>query len=199
MAPPLTSAPASVALNRWTTTRAAELDQLAEAHRAVGGRRRGRRWATQQINQAYAMLLSSQFQGFCRDLHSECVDRLVELAKPSVLQPTLRKEFMRNRKLDRGNPTPGNIGADFYRLGIAIWAAARNDNARNRERQRKLEELAAWRNAIAHQDFAPSPTLTGSLTLLRIRHWRSVCNELARSFDRVVQRYLESVSDFRAR
>ena len=26
---------------------------------------------------AYAMLISSQFQGFCRDFHSECVDYAV--------------------------------------------------------------------------------------------------------------------------
>ena len=68
----------SVSLQTWKTVRQAALDELEAAHTSVGGTRRGRRYATQQINQAYAVLLSSQFQGFCRDLHSECADYLVQ-------------------------------------------------------------------------------------------------------------------------
>lgn len=98
--------------------------------------------ATQQINQAYAMLLSSQFQGFCRDLHSECVDHLVRAIGPTVLNTALRAEFVFARKLDRGNPKPGNIGSDFTRLGLAFWGEVRGDDARNADRQRKLEELS---------------------------------------------------------
>ena len=64
----------SYSLNHWTRERSEALDEIANAHSSVGGSARGRRYATQQINHAYATLLSSQFQGFCRDLHSECVD-----------------------------------------------------------------------------------------------------------------------------
>ena len=67
----------SVALHHWLTARASALDEIEQAHRSVGGTGRGRRYATQQINQAYAVLLSSQFQGFCRNLHEECADYLV--------------------------------------------------------------------------------------------------------------------------
>jgi hypothetical protein len=59
----------------WNTDRRQALDQIAAAHAAVGGVGPGRRYATQQINQAYATLLSSQFQGFCRDLHSGTAKR----------------------------------------------------------------------------------------------------------------------------
>ena len=39
------------------------------------------------------MLLSSQFQGFCRDLHSEGVDHIVRSVTPLQLRAVLRAEF----------------------------------------------------------------------------------------------------------
>jgi len=53
----------SLPSNRWFAERAVDLDEIENAHRLVGGTGPGRRTATQQINQAYAMLLASQFQG----------------------------------------------------------------------------------------------------------------------------------------
>src|SRR5438874_12908119 len=107
--PPL----ASVALQLWQTVRAAALDEIEAAHRLVGGSGPGRRYATQQINHAYAVLLSSQFQGFCRDLHTECVDAIAAAFTRPGLSQAVRDEFLLARKLDRGNPNPANIGADF--------------------------------------------------------------------------------------
>ena len=95
------------------------------------------------------MLLSSQFQGFCRDLHSECVDHLVRAVRPAILHTALRAEFVFARKLDRGNPNPGNIGSDFTRLGLPFWDEVRRDYTRNEARQGRLDELSEWRNAIA--------------------------------------------------
>lgn len=69
----------SASLQHWINERIPALDELESAHRSVGGSGPGRRYATQQINQAYAVLLSSQFQGYCRDLHSECVDYLIQV------------------------------------------------------------------------------------------------------------------------
>ena len=67
----------SYSLNRWSSERSEALDEIENAHLSVGGTARGRRYATQQINHAYATLLSAQFQGFCRDLHSECVEHII--------------------------------------------------------------------------------------------------------------------------
>lgn len=55
----------------WHHQRAEQLDQLVAAHHMVGSQGRGRRHAVSQLNAAYATLLSSHFQGFCRDLHTE--------------------------------------------------------------------------------------------------------------------------------
>jgi hypothetical protein len=91
----------------WTKSRAEKLDQIEKAHASAGGPKRGRRYATDQINQAYAVLLASQFQAFCRDLHSESVACLVDCVQPSSMKPIVRAELTRDRKLDRGNANPG--------------------------------------------------------------------------------------------
>ena len=88
----------SRSLIRWNGERADALDEIEHAHVMVGGTERGRRYATQQINYSYAALLSSHFQGFCRDVHSECIDHIVAVT-PVQLQGFLRVEFVWNRSL----------------------------------------------------------------------------------------------------
>ena len=184
----------SKSLERWEKERAGELDELEAAHVAVGGSKRGRRFATQQVNHAYAVLLSSQFQGFSRDLHSECVDHIVQAAPASFFRQMLRQEFTLLRKLDKGNPSPENIAADFDRLGIGFWEAVIARDQRNQFRREMLRELNSWRNAIAHQHFDPV-ALGGTTTLHldRVRSWRRVCGKLARDFDEVMRRHLAAV------
>src|SRR5271168_1379583 len=108
----------SVAWQNWLAGRAAALAEIEHAHRSVGGTGPGRRYLTQHINQAYAVLLSSQFQGFCRDLHDECIGYLVAPVLSAVLLAKYRRNLLFGRKLDMGNPNPSNIGSDFNRLGV---------------------------------------------------------------------------------
>jgi len=184
----------SRSLGTWNTVRVSALDEIEDAHRSVGGTGRGRRYATQQINYAYAVLLSSQFQGYCRDLHSECILHLVRGITPLPMQSVVQEGFVFRLALDRGNPNPGNIAADFNRLGLDFWDVVNAHDPRNRQRQRLLEDLNQWRNAIAHQDFT-SPLLGGLtvLTLERVRRWRSACMGLARSLDRVMADHIYSM------
>jgi hypothetical protein len=178
---------------RWSVERAEALDEIGNAHLSVGGSARGRRYATQQLNHAYATLLSAQFQGFCRDLHSECAEQIISLT-PSGLQQYIRSQFLWGRALARGNPNPGNIGTDFGRFGMAFWAEVRADHHLNERRQRHLEELNVWRNAIVHQDFDPA-RLGGTIVLhlAIVRQWRSSLYHLTVSFDRVMCSYLQAL------
>ena len=187
----------SASLQHWTTARAADLSQIRNAHTTVGGTSRGRRYATQQINHAYVMLLSGHFQGFCRDLHTECVDYIVNAMSPAVpasLLSVLRAEFLRARKLDRGNPMPGNIGSDFNRLGVEFWTEVKALGQRNVRRHDYLKEMNEWRNAIAHQDFDPA-NLGGETTvrLVKVQQWHSSCDALAGAFDEVMRVYLSTI------
>jgi hypothetical protein len=180
----------------WRSTRAKALNAIAQGPAATGGTRRGRRFNTQQFNQAYAVLLSAQFQGFCRDLHGECVSHILgTIAPPPALQKLVRDELTRGRVLDRGNAQPSSIGADFGRFDIAFWDEIKNYDPRNSSRMSLLEDLNHWRNAIVHQDFS-LPKL-GGRTLLRleqVQRWRSACNRLARAFDEVMRRHLQKLT-----
>ena len=181
----------SNSLTNWRGERSDALDEIENAHTMVGGTGRGGRYATRQINYAYAALLSSQVQGFCRDLHSECVDHIVA-AVPVALQTFLRVELVWNRMLDRGNPNPGNTGQDFNRLGMQFWPAVRAKSPGNERRRQLLQELVGWRNAIAHQDFGPvggNPTLH----LSRVRTWRRAVDALADAFDATAYDYLTTL------
>lgn len=185
----------STSYQEWTTVRSDALDEMCRAHAAVGGTQRGRRFATQQINRSYAVLLSSQFQGFCRDLHSECVDHLVNSLSPAALQPIVRAEFTRSRQLDSRNAQPGSIGSDFGRLGIDFWMRVEAHHAANPTRKSVLDALNAWRNAIVHQDFDPTKLGgTATLHLSTVRRWRKDCGYLARSFDEVMRRHIQSLT-----
>lgn len=180
---------------RWNTERALELDEIETAHTAVGGSGRGRRYATQQLNRAYALLLASQFQGFCRDLHTECADFLVGVIPVLPLQSVVQLEFLWNRSLDRGNATQGNIAQDFKRLGLPnFWPLVDTDRTGNDRRRQALERLNDWRNAIAHQSLDPAKL--GGTTTLRlevVQRWRRVCRVLARSMDNTMRRHLSQM------
>ena len=119
---------------RWTTPRRNELDELERAHSAIGGTGRGRRYATLQINHAYTVLLASQFQGYCRDLHSESVDYLVPWIQPTAFQASVRELLATNLQLMKGNAQPGCIGADFGRFGVNFWDEASKSLRDNAQR-----------------------------------------------------------------
>src|SRR5260370_13550006 len=104
---------ASRSWQEWNATRVSKLDEIEAAHRSIGGMARGRRYATEQINHAYAVLVASQFQGFCRDLHSECVDYVVRAVSPAGLQSVLRAEFLLDRGLAECNANPRALQSDF--------------------------------------------------------------------------------------
>lgn len=186
----------SLSLNRWFAKRAGILADVEHAHRSVRGSGPGARAANQQINQAYAVLLSAQFQAFCRDLHSECADQLVVPVADPDLRELLRRNLLFGRKLDRGNPNPGNLGADFSRLSLAFWPLVDAHKVQNPTRKAVLEEMNDWRNAIAHQDFTTAMLKAGrpNLTLAQVQTWRKACDGLARSFDEVLRQHLQTLT-----
>ena len=178
----------------WVGRRMVTLDEIEKAHSAVGGVERGRRYETQQINQAYAVLLASQFQGFCRDLHTECVEHLVRKIAHGTVGPILFAEMTRGRQLDRGNAQPGSLGTDFDRFKMVFWPMVDRHDPKNEMRRKQLEQLNHWRNAIVHQSFDSTQINSGSLRLAQVRRWRKCCQRLARSFDAVMLDHLQKLT-----
>lgn len=185
----------SLAFESWMTKRAAALGEIDNAHRTLRGSGSGKRITTQQINQAYVMLLSGHFQAYSRDLHSECADALLSGMVSPALRAMMRAELQSHRKLDRGNPNPGNLGADFGRFGIFFWGDIEAADARSAGRKLLLEEMNLWRNAVAHQDFdAAVLRSSGPLTLAKVRSWRGACHGLADTFDNVMRRFILNIT-----
>lgn len=185
----------SRSLRTWQVDGRRALDEIESAHRAVRGTGRDRRFAAQQINQAYVLLLSSWFQAFCRDLHTECIEHLVRNLQPSAVQGFVRRRFMEGRKLDTGNPNAGNIGSDFDRFGIKFWPVLGVRSRHTEPRRLRLTAMNRWRNAVAHQDFTSSDLGTRRhLRLTEIRLWRTACNTLAVDFERAMHDYLKDVT-----
>jgi hypothetical protein len=182
----------------WKADARRALNELEAVRRSIGGSGHGRRLAIQQINQAYVVLLSSWFQAYCRDLHTECIDHLIQFVEPVAAKGFLRRRLMDGRRLDSGNPNPGNLGSDFGRLGVEFWPEIQVHDSAARARQDALDSLNRWRNAIAHQDFS-HPLLVGAqqVQLTEIRRWRRVCNALAMDFERVMYDHLVTVTGTR--
>jgi hypothetical protein len=181
---------------RWRTLRTKALDEIAGARAAVGGTARGRRRAAQQINHAYTVLLAAQFQGFCRDLHSECIEHLLLVLAPAAsLKALLRLEMLRGRQLDRGNAQPSSLGADFGRLDVELWKDLASYDPASAKWKADLDSLNEWRNAIVHQDFT-SPRLAGIITLplSQVRRWRRTCGRLARTMDEMIRLHMQKLT-----
>jgi hypothetical protein len=173
-----------------------ELDQIEAAHTLLGGSARGRRYTTQQINRAYAVLLASHFQGFARDLHTESVDFLVTVIPHPGFRVAMREELLWNRQLDTRNANQGTLAGDFHRLGIPhLWTRMDAVFVNNNLRRQSLDDLNTWRNAIAHQAF--DPAVLGGTTMLhlgRVQRWRRGCHQLARSLDRILRAHIQAVT-----
>ncbi len=97
------------------------------------------------------LLLCAHFQAYCRGLHTDAAQLLVEAIDPGIAS-VVDANLTFARQLDRSNAQPSAIGADFNRLVFEFWTVVKATDARNAARQRKLEELNDWRNAIAHHD-----------------------------------------------
>jgi hypothetical protein len=67
----------------------------------------------------YVLLLAAHFQGFCRDLHTECAQIIASKVRPS-LEILFQSQFSTRRELDRSNANVKSIIEDFSRFGFAM-------------------------------------------------------------------------------
>jgi hypothetical protein len=114
---------------------------------------------------------------------------------PAPYQVILQRAWATGRFLDRGNPTAGNLGSDFARLGMDFWTNVYALHTHNQRRRALLDELMEWRNAIGHQDFRNKPLLQGQteIGLGRVQQFRRSCGALATYFDQAVLAHIHAV------
>jgi hypothetical protein len=129
---------------------------------------------------AYALLLSAHFQGYCRDLYTECAQIVVSKIRAS-LQALIQEQFTSYCKLNHGNPNLQNLREDFERFGFRLDLAAADPA--NFVHLANLARLNTWRNVAAHHGTAPVGV---SLNLAALQDWRNSCQGLASSLDRIM-------------
>jgi len=135
----------------------------------------------------FVLLLSAHFQGFCRDLYTECAQIIVSKVRRPSLEILFQAQFSAQRELDHGNAHFGNIIKDFNRFGFAMRPAL-NAVPGIAPHKLGLHNLNEWRNAAAHQNAVLPPG--GPLTLPMIQGWRTSCDSLATSLDAIMYNQL---------
>jgi hypothetical protein len=197
----------SEALKTWKDSRIRELNQLAAIHNKIGGPKAGRRYATEQLNHAYLVAVSAQFQGYCRDLHTEATFGFVDHLKTSrAFARILTRTLTKNRKLAQKNPSQGAIAEDFGFLGMEdFWRSVEKQAGTKRTKQRLkwLEKMNIWRNAIAHNDFELSEGNTKAVggrlrpRLTEVKNCRKACEFLAEQMASAWQQFLADLASTR--
>jgi hypothetical protein len=181
----------SNSLLAWRTDRRPRLDLIEAQNLALAATPSPDPRAIDENLRGFVMLLSAHFQGFCRDLHTECV-QAVTGALPAAFQPLVQALCVADRKLDGGNPRYAALKGDFERFRFDLTAALTQDpalppavRAANAGHITRVDHLNAWRNYVAHHNPTP-PVQGGPLTPAAARLWTDSCDGLASELDRVM-------------
>jgi hypothetical protein len=177
----------SRALTIWQTSRWRRLIQLdgqcSAGHAALPANPE----LVDENFRAYILLTAAHFQGFCRDLYTECTQTIASAAAAS-LQPIIQKQFTTNLSLNQGNANEQNIAEDFSRLVIGLDLRAADPH--NSRRLNDLKDLNTLRNIAAHH----KPLAPASFpTLITIRTWKNSCAALATSLDLILYNELSTI------
>jgi hypothetical protein len=136
---------------------------------------------------AYVLLLSAHFQGFCRDLYTECSQFISDNVRVGI-QFLIQQFFTNKIALDHGNPNLDNMNTDFSRFGFSLDLKGRDPA--NEVHISHLGHLNKWRNAAAHHGNPPKGI---PLNIASIRTWKTSCSGLATSLDGILYNQLRTL------
>ncbi len=165
----------STSLGIWRTDRLARIAELEKQCAATTALATPNPQLEDENLRGLIMLLSAHFQGFCRDLYTECTMILSGRIKNPSIKVLFQEQFTANRKLDQGNPNLENIRKDFERFGFTLDLPGTDPS--NPARITHLGKLNKLRNVAAHHGHVPAG---GIPDLPTIRSWRISCEGLER-------------------
>lgn len=105
------------ALTRWQTDRLPRLNEVESHCAAVLAQVPPNPRFLDETLRGFVLHLSAHFQGFCRDLYTQCA-QLCLAAMPTGLKATGQRQFTAHLSLENGNPTHDSIKKDFGRFGF---------------------------------------------------------------------------------
>jgi hypothetical protein len=175
----------SAALIRWQIDRMPRLNEV-EAHcAAVLALVPPNPTFLDETLRGFVLHLSAHFQGFCRDLYSEC-SQIWITAIPAAFQTTPQAQFYALLALEKGNPSYDDIKRDFNRFGFLL--DLQGAHLAGPHRITDPGHLNAWRNKAAHQATRPlAGGVPTTLTLPIVQGWRASCDGLAASLDDIMR------------
>lgn len=151
------------------------------------------------MNFALITRLLAEFQGYCRDLHTEAVDHIVTMA--SIPNPNLnlifRSAYIDRRALKVGIPSWANLCKDFSMFGMDLRKSmdAEFGNVRFGPWRIALDDLVEARNAIAHSNDEEIKNCRVKhpygLTVRTAKGWRAKLNGFTAGLDAVVGKHLK--------
>jgi hypothetical protein len=174
----------SAAITRWQNDRMPRLNEV-EAHcAAVLALVPPNPTFLDETLRGFVLHLSAHFQGFCRNLYTECSQIWIAVL-PIRLQATAQAQFSAQLALEKGNPSHDNIKRDFNRFGFLLDLQI--SLPLGSQRVTDLGHLNDWRNIAAHQGTQPlGRGVPASLTLPIVQGWRGSCQGLATSLDGIM-------------
>jgi hypothetical protein len=176
----------SAAFTRWQNDRTPRLNEVDAHCAAVLALVPPIPTFLDETLRGFVLHLSAHFQGFCRDLYTEC-SQIWIAAIPAGLQATAQAQFSAHLALEKGNPSYDNIKRDFNRFGFLLNLQAAH--AMGPQRLTDLEHLNDLRNKAAHQGTQPlGGGVPAALTLPIVQGWRTSCDGLAISLDSIACR-----------
>ena len=181
----------STALLRWQTDRLIRLSEIEAQCIATAALAPPNANLADENLRGFVMLLSAHFQGYCRDLYSECVQIVAASTMPSM-QNMIQNQCLSGRQLDAANPRYAAIRKDFERFGLDLAASLASDPA-NPLRITHLDHLNSWRNYAAHHQVS-TPTVGGPFVVATVQVWRLSCDGLAAELDRVMYNQLQQLT-----
>src|SRR6266849_1637503 len=107
----------SASLLRWRNDRMPRLTEVDTQCAASLALAPARLNLVEENLRGYVLLLSAHFQGFCRDLYTECAQIIVSRVR-ATLRALIHAQFTAHRRLDHGNPNAQNLREDFKRFGF---------------------------------------------------------------------------------
>lgn len=174
----------SAAFTRWQNDRTPRLTEVDAHCAAVLALAPPNPTFLDETLRGFVLHLSAHFQGFCRNLYTEC-SQIWIAAVPARLRATAQAQFAAQLALEKGNPTYDNIKKDFNRFGFRLHLPAAHPAAP--QWLTDLGHLNDWRNKAAHQGTQPLASgVPAVLTLATVRGWKAACDGLAASLDDVM-------------
>ena len=162
------------ALGVWESERNVRLDELSRKVTGDGDA------TSAQVGVLY-VALAAEFQGYCRDLHQECIDDLLDQMSvlPYRLRAAVALTLESGRALDLHNATAATVAKDFKTLDISPWESIQ---LRHKDQYRgwreTLDLVNSVRNAAAHSN---EEDLAGFMDdgVLAPEHWKSCLHQLS--------------------